>query len=55
MLFRFPLNTKKKRIVEFVDATRLEVELVYYPPYHSKYNAMEHCWGVLDDIGMGRC
>jgi tRNA uridine 5-carbamoylmethylation protein Kti12 len=31
-----------KRIVEFVDATRLEVELVYYPPYHSKYNAMEH-------------
>jgi transposase len=37
-----------KRLVEFVDATRLEVELVYYPPYHSKYNPVEHCWGVLE-------
>jgi hypothetical protein len=22
--------------------------LAYYPPYHSKYNAIEHCWGVLE-------
>jgi transposase len=24
------------------------VELVYYPPYHSKYNPIERCWGVLE-------
>lgn len=23
------------------------IELVYYPPYHSKYNLIEHFWGVL--------
>jgi len=37
-----------KRIVEFVDQNNLTVELVYYPPYHSKYNPVEHCWGVLE-------
>jgi len=37
-----------KRIVEFSDKTKLSIELVYYPPYHSKYNAVEHCWGVLE-------
>jgi transposase len=21
---------------------------VYYPPYHSKYNPIERCWGVLE-------
>jgi hypothetical protein len=36
------------RLVEFVDLTGLEVRLVYYPPYHSKYNPIEHCWGVLE-------
>lgn len=20
----------------------------YYPPYHSKYNAVERCWGILE-------
>jgi transposase len=37
-----------KRLVEFVDRHRLEVELVYLPPYHSKYNPIERCWGVLE-------
>jgi len=37
-----------KRMVEFVDAIQLPIELVYYPPYHSKYNPVEHCWGVLE-------
>ena len=23
-------------------------ELIYYPPYHSKYNPIERCWGVLE-------
>ena len=38
-----------KRLVEFADRNDLEIELVYYPPYHSKYNAIERCWGVLEE------
>lgn len=37
-----------KRLVEFVDRHRVEIELVYLPPYHSKYNPIERCWGVLE-------
>ena len=37
-----------KRLVEFVDCHRVMVELVYLPPYHSKYNPIERCWGVLE-------
>jgi hypothetical protein len=36
------------RIVRFADATGLEIKLVYYPPYHSKYNLIERCWGILE-------
>jgi hypothetical protein len=27
-----------RRMVEFADWSGLEIRLVYYPPYHSKYN-----------------
>jgi hypothetical protein len=37
-----------KRMVEFARRWRLLVRLCYYPPYHSKYNPIEHCWGVLE-------
>jgi len=37
-----------KRKVEFADKHGLTIELVYYPPYHSKYNSVEHCWGGLE-------
>ena len=37
------------RMVMFADATGLEIKLVYYPPYHSKYNPIEHCWGILEN------
>jgi len=37
-----------QRMVEFVDMTSLEVRLVYYPPYHSKYNAIERYWAGLE-------
>ena len=37
-----------KRMVAFADKYSLKIELVYYPPYHSKYNAIERCWGVLE-------
>ena len=34
-----------KRMIEFADWAGLEIRLVYYPPYHSKYNPIERCWG----------
>jgi hypothetical protein len=37
-----------KRMVGFAQDHGLLVRLAYYPPYHSKYNAIEHCWGVLE-------
>ena len=37
-----------KRMVAFADRHQLEIELVYYPPYHSKYNPIERCWGMLE-------
>jgi hypothetical protein len=37
-----------KRMVQFVDWSGLEVRLVYYPPYHSKYNPIERCWSSLE-------
>jgi transposase len=36
------------RIVEFVQQYQVSVHLAYYPPYHSKYNAVERCWGILE-------
>jgi hypothetical protein len=36
------------RLVMFADSTGLEIKLVYYPPYHSKYNPIERCWGILE-------
>lgn len=37
-----------KRMVEFVEQTGKPVQLLYYPPYHSKYNPIERCWGILE-------
>ena len=37
-----------KRMVEFADWSGLEIRLVYYPPYHSKYNPIERCWSSLE-------
>ena len=36
-----------RRMVEFADWSGLEIRLVYYPPYHSKYNPIERCWASL--------
>lgn len=38
-----------KRMVEFSDQHQLTLELAYYPPYHSKYNPIERCWGILEN------
>lgn len=37
------------RMTEFADKTGLRIRLVYYPPYHSKYNSVERCWGILEE------
>ncbi len=36
------------RLVAFAQTYQLSVKLAYYPPYHSKYNPIERCWGVLE-------
>lgn len=36
-----------KRMIQFADWSGLEIRLVYYPPYHSKYNPVERCWSSL--------
>ena len=35
-------------MAQFADMTGLSVRLVYYPPYHSKYNAIERYWAGLE-------
>jgi len=37
-----------KRIAEFADSSGLEIRLIYYPPYHSKYNSIERYWAGLE-------
>jgi hypothetical protein len=37
-----------QRLVEFADWSGLTLRLVYYPPYHSKYNPIERCWSALE-------
>ena len=37
-----------QRLVDFAQRFHLTIRLVYYPPYHSKYNPIERCWGILE-------
>jgi transposase len=37
-----------KRIVDFSISSQLTLQLAYYPPYHSKYNPIERCFGWLE-------
>ena len=42
-----------KRLIEFADWSGLQIRLVYYPPYHSKYNPIERLWGILENYWRG--
>lgn len=42
-----------KRMVEFKHKTDLIIRLIYYPPYHSKYNPIERCWAALENFWNG--
>jgi transposase len=37
-----------QRLLEFAQNYQITIRLAYYPPYHSKYNTVERCWGVLE-------
>jgi transposase len=37
-----------KRLAAFTEASGVKVRLACYPPYHSKYNPVERCWGALE-------
>lgn len=36
------------RMVALADDIGRSIQLLYYPPYHSKYNPIERCWGILE-------
>jgi len=36
------------RLTEFADKTGLCIRIIYYPPYHSKYNSIERYWAGLE-------
>lgn len=47
-----PENSSRRKLwmsclIQLSVKLNLIIELVYYPPYHSKYNLIEHFWGVL--------
>jgi transposase len=37
-----------KRIIELANKLSITIQLVYYPPYHSKYNPIERTWAALE-------
>lgn len=41
------------RLLRFARRENLTVELAYYPPYHSKYNAVERAFGWLEQHWRG--
>jgi len=41
------------RITKLADEFQLNIQLAYYPPYHSKYNPIERVWGVLENYWNG--
>jgi hypothetical protein len=41
------------RMVQLAETIGKPLQLLYYPPYHSKYNPIERCWGILELHGNG--
>ena len=41
------------RLAQFATDYGVTVRLAYYPPYHSKYNPVERCWGILEQRWTG--
>ncbi|WP_394698371.1 ISAzo13 family transposase [uncultured Desulfobacter sp.] len=43
-----------KRLVNFAIRHEVSICLIYYPPYHSKYNPVERLWGILENHWKGQ-
>jgi hypothetical protein len=41
------------RMIRLAQKEQITVVLAYYPPYHSKYNPIERCWGILENYWRG--
>ena len=41
------------RMVDFSQVSGLEIQMIYYPPYHSKYNPVERPWSSLENHWSG--
>lgn len=41
------------RMVDFSHSIGLKIRMIYYPPYHSKYNQIERCWAALEHYWNG--
>ena len=48
LLHRFALILRGQFDCAVARKFGLAVQLAYYPPYHSKYNPIERCWGILE-------
>lgn len=48
-------NTRRfiQRMVAFANQIQIPIQLVYYPPYHSKYNPIERVWAALEQYWKG--
>ena len=42
-----------KKMIDLSNKYEIEIELVYYPPYHSKYNPIERLWARLESMWSG--
>ena len=43
-----------KRLVDFAIKNQVSISLIYYPPYHRKYNPIERVWAVLENHWRGQ-
>ena len=43
----------RQRMVAFVQQSQVTVRLASSPPYHSKDNPIERCWGILENHWTG--
>jgi Rhodopirellula transposase DDE domain len=42
------------RMILLAQKEQITIHLAYYPPYHSKYNPIERCWGILENYWRGQ-
>ena len=42
-----------KGLIDLSNKYHKEIELIYYPPYHSKYNPVERLWARLEMMWNG--